>query len=469
MQAWNKVNRMSVQAIKKMQDELLRKMVGEMEAGHPYYRALFREKGIDFADLKGVDDLAGVPLTVKSHMLPRDDDPFHPRNFVLDAPPEGAKKSRGGFKLFGKKDAVPDPRDYRLNQLFYTAGRTAAPVPLSYTACDVANLREAGMRAFDILGMGEDDAMVNAFSFAPNVSYWQMFHSTIDLGATALQTGGGRVLGLEKILTALENMEAQVMATFPGYALFALETAVQFGATLHSLERIIMGMDYAPMAQVERVKKLMEKAGGRGNRVQRLYFVSEAKSGWAECEPGYGYHTNPDHVLIEVVDPETGEPRKEGEAGEIVITNLDGRGTLFLRFRTGDMATGGMTTEPCPACKRTVPRILGDIERKELYFDLQGEGGSVRRFNGNAMRHFMLEQDHIKQWYVEICRPGEMDTLKVVLAGAGEEEAKVALEKEFSERFQAPVTVETATFEAVLDRIGMEKNITEQRIFDLRG
>ena len=67
--------------------------------------------------------------------------------------------------------------------------------------------------------------------------------------------------------------------------------------------------------------------------------------------------------IIEIVDPKTGEPVGEGQPGEIVFTPLDARGTVVLRYRTGDLIEGGLVYEPCPHCGRHLPRLVGRISR----------------------------------------------------------------------------------------------------------
>jgi phenylacetate-coenzyme A ligase PaaK-like adenylate-forming protein len=89
---------------------------------------------------------------------------------------------------------------------------------------------------------------------------------------------------------------------------------------------------------------------------------------WCEClfrwvEPS-GYHLYPDLGIVEIVDPETGAPKDDGQSGEIVFTSLDARGSCVLRYRTGDMIEGGLTYEPCPYCRRTMPRLLGRINSR---------------------------------------------------------------------------------------------------------
>ncbi len=472
MQAWNKVSRMPSAAIKKMQDELFVKMLREeMAVRHPHYRELFKEQGLNPEQIKGIDDISQLPFTEETDLLPREQDLRHPKRFVLEIPGESEQKSKKkGFALFGRKDKGPDPFDYKFHTLYFSAGRTAKPVPYEYTHYDLNNLKEAGLRAFDILGLTRDDTMINAFTFAPNPYFWQIFYSTIEIGCTALQTGGGKVLGLEKILKAMDSMEAPVIVSAPGYSIFALQTLEHFGFSASNLERVIFGIDYAPMEAVEKAARLMEKVSAKNKKIQRIYFVSEAKSGWAECEPNYGYHTNPDHILIEVVDPVSGEVLGEEEKGEIVITHLDTRGTVLLRCKTGDIATGGLTTEPCPNCKRTVPRILGDIEKKAYYLELQGKEGPVQ-FNGNELRKMMIARDDVLLWYIEIKREKEQDQINLVFKGtSGSDENKLStlLQEQIENKFKIPVTAQNTTLDAIVNKIGLEKYITEQVIFDNR-
>lgn len=472
MQVWNKISRMPAPAIKKLQDELLHKIITEeMAVRHPYYRNLFKEKNIDPASIKGVEDISDLPFTTREDLLPPESSLLQTKQFVLE-PPEAAevKPKKKGFALFGRKEEGPDLSRYIFHTLYFSGGRTGKPLPLEYTHQDLDNLKEAGLRAFDILDISRDDTLVNAFTYAPNAYYWQTFYSTIGVGSTSLQTGGGKVLGLEKILKAVDSMEAPVLTAGPGYALFALRTLDHFGFSASNLERIVTGIDYAPLEAVERIRQLMQSVGAKDQRVQRIYFISEAKSGWAECEPGYGYHTNPDHVLVEIVDPESGAVCEEGRGGEVVITHLDARGTVLLRYRTGDIATGGLVTEPCPNCKRTVPRIMGDIERRQHNFQLQGPEGSVL-LNGNLLRKSFYERDDVLLWYAELNRSNTEDLVRLVfkgVSGTDEEALLKDLEEKLPARFKVPFSVESSTLDAVANKIGLERFITEQVFFDNR-
>jgi phenylacetate-coenzyme A ligase PaaK-like adenylate-forming protein len=94
---------------------------------------------------------------------------------------------------------------------------------------------------------------------------------------------------------------------------------------------------------------------------------------WGECRASggsTGLHTYPDLEVVQVVDPDTGEP--VSGPGELVLTQLGMRGSALLRWRTADVVTG-IVTGQCPSCRRMVPRIEG-LRRAAL---VAGVGGHV--------------------------------------------------------------------------------------------
>jgi phenylacetate-CoA ligase len=73
-----------------------------------------------------------------------------------------------------------------------------------------------------------------------------------------------------------------------------------------------------------------------------------------ECTHKDGLHTFWDVFYPEVINPETGEPVKEGDVGELVITTLTKQAIPLIRYRTRDQVS--ITYEKC-RCGRTSPRI----------------------------------------------------------------------------------------------------------------
>ena len=73
-----------------------------------------------------------------------------------------------------------------------------------------------------------------------------------------------------------------------------------------------------------------------------------------ECELKRGMHINEDHFYAELLDPETFEPKKEGEYGELVLTALTKRSMPMIRYRTKDITA--LDYSPCE-CGRTTARM----------------------------------------------------------------------------------------------------------------
>ncbi len=76
-----------------------------------------------------------------------------------------------------------------------------------------------------------------------------------------------------------------------------------------------------------------------------------------ECSVHDGLHVCMDNLVVEIIVTENGRqrPAREGETGEIVLTDLHNFGMPFIRYANGDIATAG-SDKPC-ACGRTLPRI----------------------------------------------------------------------------------------------------------------
>jgi phenylacetate-CoA ligase len=84
------------------------------------------------------------------------------------------------------------------------------------------------------------------------------------------------------------------------------------------------------------------------------------------CEQGEGLHlTVQEHTVMELVDPEGGEPvpLEDGASGEFVWTHLRREGSPLLRYRSADL--GRVWTSAC-ACGRTTPRIRIDGRRDDM-------------------------------------------------------------------------------------------------------
>lgn len=76
-----------------------------------------------------------------------------------------------------------------------------------------------------------------------------------------------------------------------------------------------------------------------------------------------------DCYLVEIIDPETGEPMPEGEIGELVLTTLDREMMPLIRYRTRDLTR--ILPGKCP-CGRTHIRIDRIKGRSDDMFIIKG-------------------------------------------------------------------------------------------------
>ena len=119
---------------------------------------------------------------------------------------------------------------------------------------------------------------------------------------------------------------------------------------------------------------------------------------WAECEDESGMHMcTPRHVVVELIDPNTGAPIpwSEGAEGEAVYTTLGREATPVLRFRSGDhLAVTGIGC----ACGRGTPKIrcIGRTDDMLIYKGMNVFPGAIREV---ALRdHGDVLEPYLRVW-----------------------------------------------------------------------
>jgi len=118
-----------------------------------------------------------------------------------------------------------------------------------------------------------------------------------------------------------------------------------------------------------------------------------------ECEVHDGLHVSMENLVVELVITEHGRerPAREGETGEVVLTDLHNHAMPFIRYANGDIATAG-SSERC-ACGRTLPRI-GSVQGRvsETLHDARGSAVSGISLSNlfhdvsSAVRQFQVVQ-----------------------------------------------------------------------------
>ncbi|MBU1671874.1 MAG: AMP-binding protein [Actinobacteria bacterium] len=459
----------------------------------PYYRRLFDDNKIRPESIRGVADLRRLPFTYKADIAPDSENPERPRDFILApdaqlieeyAPSWQRMRLRANGIFKGKQFVERDlRRRFSPVHMQFTTGRTGLPTPVLYSTDDVLRMAEAGRRIMEMSGFGgtiscDEAIVVNAMPFAPHLAFWMVSEGLSRAGLLALHTGGGRVMGTRRIVSAIEETHARAIIGMPGYVYHLLREASERGADLSSVRLVLVSGERVTSRTKERMGELLEACGATEYHVLGALGFTEARKSYSECAPGgeTGYHLYPDLDYIELVDPETEGPVAEGEDGELVYSCLEGQGTCVMRFRTGDYVKGGIVYEPCPSCGRTVPRLASDVSRSgEL------KGFSLTKLKGalvdlGAFSRVFKENPDVHDWQVSISKEGddphEVDVLEVfvaVKAGADEEALRQRIEGELVEATEVtPNSIEFLTPERLVERLQSQGGIKELHVVDRR-
>lgn len=93
------------------------------------------------------------------------------------------------------------------------------------------------------------------------------------------------------------------------------------------------------------------------------YGMTEMGLGCAvSCEFQNGYHVREADMILEIIDPDTGDVLPDGKWGEIVFTTLTRVGMPFIRYRTGDISR--WKTETCSCGSKL--KLLDYIQDRQI-------------------------------------------------------------------------------------------------------
>jgi len=205
-------------------------------------------------------------------------------------------------------------------------------------------------RCYVAAGVGAGDVIQITASFGLFTGGFGFHYGAERIGAMVIPAGAGRT-SLQ--LQVMRDLGATVLTGISTYPLRILEVAREERFDLDSL-RLRVAILGAEMWSDE-LRRLIE----RELCVATFDIVGMTETGGPglgiDCQAREGIHVWEDHYFCEVVDPETGRPRPDGEEGELVVSTLTREGLPLIRYRTHDL-TRVLSRERCP-CGRTHLRL----------------------------------------------------------------------------------------------------------------
>jgi phenylacetate-coenzyme A ligase PaaK-like adenylate-forming protein len=442
---------------RRQQNILLKQTILQMALMHvPFVRAQFQKIGLDARVFKGLDELQRLPLTMRRDVLDSARNPEGPRALILHGTAEGVKRFSDRSvlrriamaRLLGGEEVqtLAIEAATRPVHLHWVAG-PGGRIPVAYTRDDLDLFARAGARLASLFELARDDRLLNLVPFGPTLDFWGVFYMAHGVGMTALHfRREGQELA--RALSVFDESAATAVAVPADEAEAFVPAALASKIDLTKLRALIAVGGSLTIAQRTAIGEQLAEAGAPGARVVAAYGVAEGRVLWGECAvpagvaETFGMHTFPDLEVLEVVSPETGAPVREEEPGEIVVTPLSFRGGGAPRWRSGDLALGGMTSKPCPNCGRLVPRIgpavvrgawqhLATLDGARRWIDLRTAGAAAG--------------DRAPDWHVELVESDGSHELYVYVA-AGEDPAPIiGLYEELSRLRHPPTQIVVAT------------------------
>ena len=317
---WNtEAETLSRSSLEKQQLHFLQKTISRAQQA-PYYAELFKKEHITADSIKSLDDLRRIPFITKDDL--REQYPY-------------------GF-LAASRD--------RIVRMHSSSGTSGSPTVIFHTMQDIREWSDLIARCMYMTGVRESDVFQNMTGYGLFTGGLGFHYGAEQLGTMVIPVGAGNT---KRQIMLMREFDTSVIHIIPSYALHFIKSLQEAGIDPRREFKLrIAYLGAEPHS--DETRRRVEDA--LGVEAFNSYGLSEMNGpGVAfECTEKNGMHVWEDNFLLEIINPATLEPVKEGEDGEIVFTTLKREGMPLVRYRSKDVAA--VITGPCP-CGRTHRRI----------------------------------------------------------------------------------------------------------------
>jgi phenylacetate-CoA ligase len=367
----------------------------------PFFRERWEAAGFDPRTIRSLDDLWRAPSYTVDDI----------RKSIEAHPPWG------DYQGVTPADALREPM-----RVYMSGGTTGQSRPTFYTHWD----REVGgvltARALYRQGIRPGDVVLNswayglhngAFSFDEALSRW--------LNCVVVTTSTGNVTSSEKQVQLAIEYGASAILTTGDYLLRLMEAARE------------QGYDPATDLKIRALSNI-----GNEEQLDAMFGVPTYQSygfhevQWAaiECEVHDGLHVFEDAYIMQVVDPETGEPLPDGELGSLCVTELYKTGSPQFRYNIMDLSY--LYPRGRCECGSWLRRIGPFAGRGDNMVKLRGVNVWPEAVGDIAMSVDGVERDY----FVRAVRDGNRDELVVSAVSARPEPEHGGIRDEIERRLR---------------------------------
>ncbi len=328
------IETMPREQLRELQLKRLRKTI-RIAAHSPYYQKVFNEYGITEDSIRTVEDIRKIPFTTKADMRAN-----YPFGLVA------------GNML---EDGV---------RIHSSSGTTGTPTVIVHSQHDLDSWANLVARCLYTVGIRKTDVFQNSSGYGMFTGGLGFQYGAERLGALTVPAAAGNSKRQIKFIT---DFKTTALHAIPSYAIRLAEVFLSEGIdpTSTSLRTLVIGAEPHTDEQRKKIERLL------GVKAYNSFGMTEMNGpGVAfECTEQDGMHIWEDCYLIEIINPETGEPVPDGEVGEMVLTTLDREMMPLLRYRTRDLTRILPGECPCGRTHRRIDRIKG---RSDDMFIIKG-------------------------------------------------------------------------------------------------
>ncbi|MEW6374974.1 MAG: AMP-binding protein [Thermodesulfobacteriota bacterium] len=294
-----------------------------------FYKEKFKGMGIKPDDIRSLEDVIHLPFTTKQEIM--EEQQAHPH--------------------FGRY-TVASPETWA--ELRPSPGTTGVPINTIWSHEDIKHISRWTARTMWTFGVRPGDIIQNGFGYGIWVAGISVHYAAIELGCFVIPIGTTKS---ERQIDYFLNPGSTVLLCTPSYALNIIEHLKQKEISPKDIPLRIGCFGGEAGAEVPATRDKIEN--GLGIQAFDCYGLTVIGPIIAtECSQKAGVHWIEDHLLVEIIDPETKKPCAPGEVGVLVITHLTKEATPMIRYWTDDFAR--LDKRKCK-CGRTHARSPGGI------------------------------------------------------------------------------------------------------------
>lgn len=444
----------SKEEIRAIQDQHFRHQIVLCFKAHPYYQELFTHLHLTPDDFKTLDDLHKLPVTTKQDYMK------NPQAFRLNPLPEFL------------------PQERILWDVSYTTGTTSGvPTPFFNTTHDYFATLEQLKRLCAIVGILESDTVINLFPLTPvpHIGFLRTRDYAAVVGAATVNALTGTPYSaypvhcrLDDAVRMVEQHKGTVLSGIVSYVRRVVMRAEELGADFSHVRRVSALGEPCPRGMRDDMRHRLVRLGANNSElvIGNALGFTEMQGSTGECvELGGGHNPAPDQFYFQVVDEQSHNPLPDGERGLFTVTHLDRRGTVLLRYVTGDL--NAISNETCSYCGRQGPRVVTNTVRTAELVKLKGT-----LINPDFIKEAIATVEGIEEYQIVFTKeqlddPYSGDKLLVRVASQPNEQERIKTQliAKVAEAAEMRPTIE---FVGMSDIFDPAKTLKSTRVVDVR-